>query len=191
MPEQAHVSSVDAIDLFRAALLVYVSKAKPVLEDACDEVSRTRQWLQTSQRIHWENEVRKRTRALENAQQALFSASIANLHDQGMGEKAAVTKAKRALTDAEDKLRRVKRWNMDFDQHVGPLVKQLEQLRTVLANSLPKAAIHLSQVVKTLDAYANVAPSSAGVATAPITANADEAKAPTADPTGEVPPQTT
>ncbi len=173
---------------FARRLLVYVSKARPVLEDACDEVSRTRQWLQTSQRIHWENEVRKRTRALENAQQALFSASIANLHDQGMAEKAAVTKAKRALTDAEDKLKRVKRWSMDFDQHVGPLVKQLEQLRTVLANSLPKASVHLSQVVKTLDAYANVAPSSAGVETAPIAANADEAAA---EPAGEVPPQTT
>jgi hypothetical protein len=186
---EANVSSVDAIDLFRAALLVYVSKAKPVLEDACDEVSRTRQWLQTSQRVHWENEVRKRTRTLENAQQALFSASIANLHDQGMAEKAAVTKAKRALTDAEEKLRRVKRWSMDFDQHVGPLVKQLEQLRTVLANSLPKASVHLSQVVKTLDAYANVAPSSAGVATAPVAAEADGVSA--AEPTSEVPPQTT
>src|SRR4051812_2935143 len=103
MPE-AHVSSVDAIDLFRAALLVYVSKAKPVLEDACDEVSRMRQWLQTTQRIHCENEVRKRTRALENAQQALLSANIANLRAEGMAEKAAVTKAKRALAEAEEKL---------------------------------------------------------------------------------------
>ena len=39
---EANVSSVDAIDLFRAALLVYLSKAKPVLEDACDEVSRAK-----------------------------------------------------------------------------------------------------------------------------------------------------
>src|SRR4026208_1711225 len=116
MPEQAHVSSVDAIDLFRAALLVYVSKARPVIEDACDEVSRTRQWLQTSQRIHWENEVRKRTRIPENAQQGVLSASIANVRDPGMPEKRAVTKAKRALVEAEDKLKNVRRWNRDFDQ---------------------------------------------------------------------------
>ena len=176
MPE-AHVSSVDAIALFRAALLVYVSKARPVLEDACDEVSRTRQWLQTSQRVHWENEVRKRARILENAQQALLSANIANLREPGMAEKNAVMRAKRALTEAEDKLKRVKRWNMDFDQHVAPLVKQLEQLRTTLANDMPKAAVHLSQVVKTLDAYANVAPSSAGIATAPVEANPESAPA--------------
>lgn len=174
MPE-AKVTSVDAIDSFRAALLVYLSKARPVLEDACDEASRTRQWLQTSQRIHWENEVRKRTRILENAQQALLSANIANLREPGMAEKNAVTKAKRALTDAEDKLKCVKRWTRDFDQQVAPLVKQLEQLRTTLVNDMPKAAVHLSQVVKTLDAYANVAPSSAGVATAASDAKTEAA----------------
>jgi hypothetical protein len=177
MPDQAHVSSVDAVDLFRAALLVYVSKARPVLEDACDEVSRMRQWLQTSQRIHWENEVRKRTRILENAQQALLSANIANLREPGMAEKLAVTKAKRALTEAEDKLKQVKRWNRDFDQQVGPLVKQLEQVRTMLVNDMPKAAVHLSQVVKTLDAYANVAPSSAGIPSLPTDAKTEDAPA--------------
>src|SRR3954451_2252626 len=149
MSTNAHVSSVDAIDSFRAALLVYLSKARPVLEDACDEASRMRQWLQTSQRVHWENEVRKRTRILENAQQALLSANIANLREPGLAEKNAVTKAKRALTDAEDKLKTVKRWTRDFDQLVAPLVKQLEQLRTTLVNDMPKAAVHLSQVVKT------------------------------------------
>ena len=158
MSTHANVTSVESIDLFRAALLVYLSKARPVLEDACDEVSRTRQWLQQVQRIHWENEVRKRTRLLENAQQALFSANVANLREPGMAEKNAVMRAKRALTEAEDKLRSVKRWSMEFDQVVAPLVKQLEQLRTTLANDMPKAAAHLSQVVKMLDAYANVAP---------------------------------
>ena len=158
MATNANVTSVETIDAFRAALLVYVSKAKPVLEDACDEVVRMRQWLQMSQRVHWENEVRKRTRILENAQQALFSTTVANLRDPGMAEKAAVTKAKRALNEADEKLQRVKQWNRDFDQLVGPMVKQLEQLRTAMANDMPKAAAHLSQVVKTLDAYANVAP---------------------------------
>ena len=164
MATNANVSSVEAIDLFRSALLAYLSKARPVLEDACDEVSRTRQWLQQVQRLHWENEVRKRTRVLENAQQALLSANIASLRDPGMAEKNAVLRAKRALTEAEDKLRSVKRWTRDFDQLVSPLVRQLEQLRTTLANDMTKAAAHLSQVVKTLDAYANVAPSAGGIA---------------------------
>ena len=158
MATNANVTSTEAIAAFRAALLVYVSKAKPVLEDACDEVTRMRMWLQSSQRVHWENEVRKRTRILENAQQALFSQSIGSLRDPGMAEKMAVTKAKRALVEADEKLQAVKRWNREFDHLAAPMVKQFESLRTTLANDMPKAATQLGQIVKTLDAYANVSP---------------------------------
>ena len=158
MATNANVTSVEAIAAFRAALLVYVSKAKPVLEDACDEVARMRQWLQMSQRVHWENEVRKRTRILENAQQALFSQNIGNIRDPGMAEKMAVTKAKRALGEADEKLLAVKRWNREFDHLAAPMVKQFESLRTTLANDMPKAALQLGHIVKTLDAYANVSP---------------------------------
>ena len=180
MPE-ANVTSTEAIAAFRSALVVYLSKAKPVLEDACDEVARMRIWLQSSQRVHWENEVRKRTRILENAQQALFSQSIGSLRDPGMAEKMAVTKAKRALVEADEKLQAVKRWNREFDHLAAPMVKQFESLRTTLANDMPKAATQLGQIVKTLDAYANVSPG--GVASAmPASdpAAADDAPAPAA-----------
>ena len=80
-----------------------------------------------------------------------------------MAERAAMQRAKRALTEAEDQLKRVKRWGMEFDNSAGPMVKQFENLRTLLANDLPKAAAYLSQVVRTLDAYANVAPPSASL----------------------------
>jgi hypothetical protein len=158
MATNANVTSTEAIAAFRSALLVYVSKAKPVLEDACDEVARMRMWLQSSQRVHWENEVRKRTRILENAQQALFSQSIGSLRDPGMAEKMAVTKAKRALVEADEKLQAVKRWNREFDHLAAPMVKHFESLRTALANDMPKAAAQLSNIVRTLDAYANVSP---------------------------------
>ena len=176
MADQAHVTSVEAIDLFRASLLVYVSKVKPLLEDACDEVSRTRQWLQSEQRLNCENLVRRRTKEFEAAQQALFSAGVANLREPGMAERNTMQRAKRALAEAEDKLKRVRRWGLEFDNQAGPMVKQFENLRTLLANDMPKAVAYLSQVVKTLDAYANVAPTSAAsppMPTADASANAN------------------
>ena len=162
----AHVTSTDAIESFRASLIGYLAKTRPLLEDACDEVVRTRQWLQQDRRMHWENQVRRRTRELENANQALYSARLANLREVTTAEQAAVLRAKRGLAEAEEKLRMVKRWTLEFDQRVGPLVKQLEQLRTMLSNDMPKAAMHLAQLLKTLDAYANVVPS-ATAASAP------------------------
>lgn len=160
----AHVTSTEAIESFRAALIVYLSKARPLLEDACDDVTRTRQWLQHDRRVHWENQLRRRTKELENAQQSLNSARLANLRDETTAEQAAILRAKRAVAEAEEKLKWVKRWTLEFDQRAGPLVKQLEQLRTLLSNDMPKAAAHLSQALKTLEAYANVAPPAASTA---------------------------
>ena len=158
MPERANVTSSEAIESFRASLIAYLGKARPILDDGADEVSRTRQWLQMDRRTHWEAQVRRRAKILEQAQQAVFSAGLSNLRDTTSAEQAAVVRAKRALNEAEEKLRVVKRWTMEFDNRVEPLVKQLEGLRTMLANTMPKAAVQLAQTVKVLEAYANVAP---------------------------------
>ena len=158
MADRAHVSSVEAIELFRANIIAYLGKARPVLEEACDEVFRTRQWLQYDRRVHWENQLKRRRKILEEAEQSLFSARIGNLREPTSAEMAAVTRAKRGLNEAEEKLRLVKRWTLEFDNRVQPLVKELEGLRTMLANDVPKAVAHLAQVIKTLDAYAGVKP---------------------------------
>jgi hypothetical protein len=161
MADRAHVTSVDAIELFRANLIAYLGKARPVLEDACDEVVRTRQWLQHDRRVYWENQLKRRRKILEEAEQTLFGARISNLREATSAETAAVTRARRALNEAEEKLRLVKRWTLEFDHRVQPLVKELEGLRTLMANDMPRAVAHLAQVIKTLDAYANVKPSGA------------------------------
>lgn len=171
MPDQAHVTSSEAIEFFRASLINYIAKARPWLEDACDEVFRTREWLQTDRRLHWENEIRRRSRALEEAQQALFSARLSNLRDARAAEIMAVERAKRSLVEAEEKFKVVKRWNLEFDQRSQVLVKELEHVRSLIATEMPKAAAHLSQIVQRVEAYAGVArPAS----TAPATETKDK-----------------
>jgi hypothetical protein len=190
MAEQAYVTSIAAIDLFRSGLIQYLSKTKPVLEDAIDDVFRTRQWLQHDRRIHWENQLKRRRKALEEAEQAVFSARIASLREVSSAENAAVLRCKRAVTEAEDKLRIIKRWTLEFDSRVEPLVKQLEQLRTVLGNTMPKGIAHLANVVKVLDAYANTSSATAGVppAVVPADANAEPEAAKSELPTEEQKP---
>jgi hypothetical protein len=153
MAQPAHVRSVEAIEAFRANLLVYAAKARPVLEDACDEVLRTRDWLERDRWTFWENQLRRRTRTLDEAQAALFSARLSNLREARTAEQIAVVKARAAVNEAQEKLARIRKWRRDFDHLVQPLLKELEQLRAMLAADLPKAAAHLAQVVKTLDAY--------------------------------------
>ena len=142
-------------------LIVYLSKARPTLEEVSADVQRVRGWLENEQRTHWENEVRRRSQALEEAQQALFSAKLSNLPRGGRSEQMVVHRAKRALDEADAKLRVVKQWSRVFGNRVDPLVKQMEKLHTVLANDMVQAVAFLTQAIQTLDAYAEIAPPAA------------------------------
>ncbi len=158
MAERARVTSVDALDAFRSNLIVYLSKARPTLEEVSSDVMRTRVWLEDEQRTYWQNQLRVRSRALEEAQQELFSARISNFRDESAAEVMAFRRAKQQVEEAQAKLRLVKTWARDFDHRVQPLLKQIEKLHTVLSNDMVKAAAHLAEAIKTLHAYAGIAP---------------------------------
>jgi hypothetical protein len=166
MPERANVTSVDALKNFRSNLIVYVSKARPTLEEVTGDVIRTRLWLEQDRRVYWEAQVRRRTKELERAQQAVFGASMSKLREVSTAEKMAVRKAKAALEEAETKLKCVKQWIRELDQRLEPLIKQLEKLHTILSDDLVRAMAYLAQAADTLDAYADKTPvSSAGAPT--------------------------
>lgn len=156
MPTRANVTSVEALESFRTNLIIYLSKARPALEEVSDHVLRTRGWLEADRRIFWERELRKRTQKLQDAQQAVFSAELASLREVSSAERVAVQKAKRAVDQAEEKLRTVKKWNRQFSSQVEPLARQLEKLQTVLVSNLPQAIDYLREAVMSLDAYRNV-----------------------------------
>ena len=66
-PTQANITSLEALDSFRSSLIVFLTKARRSLDEAGEEVRRTRQWVQHDQRTHWEGEFRRRTKQLEQA----------------------------------------------------------------------------------------------------------------------------
>ena len=77
MPQKAQVRSIEAIEAFRSHLIVYLSQARPALEEAAAEVTRTRSWLENDQRTHWENQIRRRTKELEQVQRGRRSQTPA------------------------------------------------------------------------------------------------------------------
>lgn len=158
MAERANVTAVDALEAFRSNLIVYLSKARPSVEEVSAEVLRMRMWLENDQRVFWEQEIRRRKRVLEEAQQALFDSRLSQLREESAAEVQAVHRAKRGLEEAENKLRGLKHWNREFESRVQPLLKQVEKLHTVLTSDVPQAIAHLGQTVRTLEAYTETAP---------------------------------
>lgn len=154
MAEQVKVTSIDALESFRSGMIVFQTKARRSLDMVGDEVKRTRQWIQNDQRQHWEGEVRKWKKVHDRAQQELLTARLSEFIDTPSAQQAAARKAKHALDEAEEKLRRVKAWNRDFDGMTEPLTRTLEALRHFLEHEIPHGIAFLSQAQKTLESYA-------------------------------------
>jgi hypothetical protein len=171
MAEQAQVTSVDAIEAFRAGLVLYLSKVRPAVEQVCAEALRTRIWIQTTQRQHWDTQLRLRRRKLEEAKEALFNARISQFHQSSLLETMAVQRAQRAVEEAEAKLALLKKWSHEIESRGEPLVKQIEQFQGYLATDLPRGVAQLAELVRALDAYTEVAtPGLRGAAPSPVAA---------------------
>lgn len=156
MPDRAKVSSLEAIESFRAKLIIYREKAGRVLDEVSDDVIRTRLWLENDRVTHWQNEIKRRTRELEMRRQELFSAQLSGLREASYVQQQAVVKAKQALRDAEEHLQLVKQWSRQFDQRVEPLARHVDKLRHTLGQDMGAALAWLAELLKTLAAYAEL-----------------------------------
>lgn len=158
MPDHAKVTSLEAIESFRAKLIVFREKAGRVLDEINDEVTRTRLWLQQDRIAHCESLIRRCQRELEQRQQELFTARVSVMDDPVDVKQAVVRRARQALRDAEDKLKLVRQWNRAFDQRVETPARQVEKLRHVVGKDLGMAVAYLGEVSKTISAYAELSP---------------------------------
>lgn len=154
MAEQAQVKSVDALESLRSALVQYQAKSRRALDMALDEVARTRQWILSDRRVHWEGQIRHWTRLLERARAELMTVRLSALVDRSVRHEEAVRTAERSLAHAQEKVKVLKRWARDFDTALGPHVRRLESVREHLIHHLPKATAWLHQAQLTLEGYA-------------------------------------
>ena len=153
MPERAKVTSLEALEAFRAKLIVYRDKANRVVDEVSDTVTRTRLWLETDRPTHWQNQIRRLSRELEQAQQELFSARLSGLLDSSVNQQMAVQKLRRSIREAEDKSKTVKQWQRQYDTRVEMPARQAEKLRHFLDHDLSKAISFLNEAIKNIAAY--------------------------------------
>jgi len=158
MAERAQVTSVEAVVSFRANLIVFLKNARAALEEACDEVLRTRTWVQDDQRRYWDHEVRVRGRKLEEARADLFRARLSQFQESTALQLMAVQRAERAIRQAEAKLAVVKKWDRELENRTDPLLKQVNQLQGFLSTDMARAVAYLDNALKSLEAYAAIAP---------------------------------
>jgi hypothetical protein len=166
MADRAHVTSVEAVESFRAGLIVFQSRARVILEEVCDEVIRTRGWVQTDRRRYWKAEARRRSQTLEKARADLSSARLSQFQESTTLHLMMVQRTERADREAKAKMAVLKKWDRELENRTDPLLKQVTQLQWFLAGDMARAVAYLAQVVRTLEAYAAVA--RPGTSAAPV-----------------------
>ncbi|NBV22148.1 MAG: hypothetical protein EBS05_09555 [Proteobacteria bacterium] len=154
MPEQARITSVEAVEVFRSDLLVYLEKARGAVEEVGEEVRRTRAWLQDDRAPYWVQQVRRRTMELQERQQELFTARLGKQQQNIQVQLVAVRRAEQALEEALGKVKSIKQWLRDFPVEIEPQARHAEMLRHVLVSDMGKAVVSLSQILDALHAYA-------------------------------------
>lgn len=156
MPTQAKITSIDALERFRASLIVFLNKAHSALDQTTDEIRRTRGWIDHDRRTFWEAEARRRARVHAQAEQELLSARMTKALDDLSAQQLAVRKAKLALEEAEEKVRNVKRWRRDMDGLVDPMARGLNSLRSYLDHDLPKGIAYLAEAQRLVESYTEI-----------------------------------
>ncbi len=154
MSGQAKISSIDALEAFRADLIRYIDKARVALEDMEGDVRRTQTWLDTDRKQYWERELREWMKKLHQAAQELYSANLTNPQASNAFQKMAVVKARRGVEEAVAKLRVVKKWRQSFETRAAPLLRQLDPLFQLVGQQLPKGVHSLGESIAALQAYA-------------------------------------
>ena len=166
MAERAQVTSVEAVESFRADLIVFQTKVRAVLEEVCDEVLRTKTWVQIDRGRYWTAEARRRSGKLEKARADLSSAKLSQFNESTTLPMMTVQRAERADQEARAKLAVLKKWDRELENRTDPLLKQVIQLQWFISRDMAHAVAYLAQVVRTLEAYADVV--QPGTSTAPV-----------------------
>ena len=156
MTDRAQVTSVAALESFRAALLVFLTQARASVDEARGEVLRTRLWLENDQTRYWENQLRVRGLALERANAEMFGARMSKFGGDTQEKAAAVRRTKQALAEAEEKMKLLKKSERELDHDSDPLLKQVERLQGFLSSDMGLAVVQLNEIIKALEAYAGV-----------------------------------
>ncbi|HEY5311701.1 MAG TPA: hypothetical protein VIK18_04255 [Pirellulales bacterium] len=174
----ANVRSIHMLHEFRAAMVSFREDSAQALGAVEVEIRRMVDWLTHDQLKYWQVEIRRREdvvgecRAdLNRCLMSTASEGVPSCSDQ----KKALEKAKRRLTEAQEKLEKVKQWSRVVEQEVSEYRGPAQSLSNLLDAGVPQALAMLDRKIAILEAYADMLPGGAGPASASSTVTSSPA----------------
>jgi len=197
MSRAARVRSIDALQVYGAALRSFGEEATTALAELEMEVYRAVQWIRHDQKEYWTQQIRRAEAEVAEARINLERRRMFRVGDRRPScdeEKAALEAAKRRLRIAQQKREAVRRWGQLLERELTDYRGGIAPLAAWLQTELPKGLALLQRLGRALESYVR-AESAAEVGLAPegIAAAEEDAvgapeKAGSPSPSREPPP---
>jgi len=182
MSQFARISSLDALREFKASIADFAEQAGLALSESQADVQRTIWWIQNDRNSHWQREIKKRAEKVVQAKAELFKKQLADndARTSAILERKNLAKAQHALEEAEEKLKRVKKWSQALERELMLFKAGCGQVSGAVAGDLPTAIGRFDKMIQSLEAYVSLAAPSMGTSptvesSGPVTDAAEKA----------------
>jgi len=154
----AHVTSIDAIVAFTAALRAFDDDALRALVTLDEQAQGALDWLERDAPVYWRQQIRLCFDNVSRARAALETCrarAVAGNRPACIEEMEAYRAAQRKLREAESKIDVVRHWAGMIRQEIDEYRGRMMSLRRSLEREIPRTVALLERTVGTLDSYAD------------------------------------
>ncbi len=158
MADSARVTSIDALKRFREALVKFAEEAKHSLVSTDLQNRRISDWVNTTQKMYWLNEVKRRREKLGELRSELHRRKISGASDTEQME--AVRRETARLRHAEEKVEVVKRWGPPLLHAIDEYHGTARGLDDMLGREVAEGIAALDRMITALEEYIQLSPPS-------------------------------
>lgn len=157
----AHVTELDALVAFRAALIVFAERTEAALGSLRQESRRTLMWLEDERPRYWQEQIRRgydRIGTARAAYDACRMRTVAGHRSACLEEQAALRKSQARVAYCQEQEIATRRATFRAQEQTEEFIGQLGPLERALEQDLPRMIGALERMVLAIEAYHAVAP---------------------------------
>jgi hypothetical protein len=167
MAQGAKVDSIDAVKIFRAALIKFAEVGNVALTAADSDIDRVQGWLERDQTVYWAGQLRKRHEEVIRCEEAVREKRLTKNFDgttkSAVDEMKALTVAKRRREEAEQKCLMVKKAIQVLRKEAQLYKGRTQRLATSLQGDLPRAVHQIDNMLSHLETYLSLQTAGEGI----------------------------
>ncbi len=167
MAEGARIHSVDALSIFRAALIKFAESGNVALTSADSDIERVLGWLEREQTVYWASQIRKRHEIVLRLEDAVREKRLYKNFDgttkSAVDEIKMLQKAKAAEEEAKQKEQTVRKAILLLRKEAMMYKGRVQRLATTLQADIPAAVHSLDRMLDHIDAYMQVQTTGEGI----------------------------